>query len=159
MFPILPDPDSDTELWIGIAILNALSGLRSGWGMFALVLLVGAVIVHALLEFLKSAITRLFTIYRTHMHGTGRTARWLHGTLLVFLAVSLLAVILISQPETYGLGWDLLAVSFLLFTLVSEIIVYLAERNRQSNGAQLPHNISLRNVVSWHKTVEESKQP
>ena len=157
-----PDPASHGEMWLALAILNALVKVRTIEGLltFGLILyaLICLAIAYVIMRVAILALTRLVTIYRRRAFGHSASARTLQWTLGVFALVGVLGWGLAGREGTYGLGLDMLAVGFLVFVIVCEVTEWRAQRAAPAGVGAVPRDISLDDIVSWRTTVQQANR-
>lgn len=155
---IKPNPNNhwEMELWAGIAAASALSRLTPTGAAFLVLAGVG-LILFALAQALGEGAKRLFSLYRRHAFSTTGDARILQVAGVVLVLLSLVAYVLYQDNQAYPWGLILLSNALFVFVLLCEFINWRAGGNQPATG--LPHNVTLQNIVSWHKTVQQQSQP
>ena len=163
----LPNPGSKTEMamlgagMFAFQMVRAAAGVTNIYGIImwgvAVYLIVVTVACLITLYLVWLAATRIIAIYRRNGLTNSQDARLLWGAAAVFGVMCGIAYWLYLQPDSYAAGLIVFSWSLLAFVLLCEFINWRAGRNQPAPG--LPPNVTLQNIVSWHKTVKQQSQP
>ncbi len=168
MFPyLLPNPNSKWEMALLLAGMGMLELAKAAVRIHTLLgLVVFGVVVYCIVITLVALVllyvayltlTRLAALYRRHGFTSTRTARLLQGALGVFGVVCMLAYVVGDYTNNVGIGLDVFGWSFLVFVVFCELVVRRAQTG-QPSSVSTGGRVSLQNIVSWHKAVNQ-RQP
>ncbi len=160
----LPNPDSKAEMAVlgagmfAFQMVRAAASVSNIYGVVmwavAVYLMVVAIVCAIALYCLYLGVTQLIRIYRQHAFTGSQCARILWGAAAVFSLLCIVAYALCVQPETYAVGLIVFSWSLLAFVLVC---TYINWRAAGSRAVFLRQNVTLQNVVSWHKTKQQAQ--
>lgn len=155
---ITPNPNNqwEMELWTAIAAASALSRLTPTGAAFLVLAAFGLILLALGLALCEGA-KRLFSLYRRHAFSTTKNARILQVAGVVLVLLWLVAYVLYRDQQAYPWGLMLFSNTLLVFVLLCEFINWRAAGQQPASG--LPHNVTLQQIVSWHKTVQPQSQP
>lgn len=165
---IPPDVKSEQEMRLRLAILNGLTSVRSGEEMAVIVAVIVAVVLlvlfFCLVVGLLKALTRLPTLYRKHATRPTQEAGVMKWTVIGLGLICLLACAMSIAIQEPGIALATFGISVLLGTIIFEVTHERSERRdkmlRQavlgSDTPQLPDNLTLNDVISWQRTVEQA---
>lgn len=168
---LMPDVKSENEMRLRLALLNAVTNVHSGEEVAAtLAAIITIVIVFIMLVCFVAAVvaigktlTRLPTLHRRNTAHSSAAARTLKRTLGVALAVSTLAAIVSVILSTPSLSVVVFGVTFLIVTIIYELVDAKRQRRQEDletlltgGPAQLSEQITLNDIISWQKTINEA---
>jgi multisubunit Na+/H+ antiporter MnhG subunit len=154
LYYLPPDYDDPWEWRIAQNLAQALTRAQSWEGLAAIMLAAGVLLGFILLKLAFLTLRRLWDIYRSRANDTttsGKTLKWSGIGLLI---ITVLALLLGSQPGMEGIAFLVFAVSLFLFTIISEVVNYYQARQEATEPLALPENISIHDVITWKNQVD-----